>query len=198
MVNLSFRNMKYAIYEIYPENETPRLTQIAHLDRIELDPNPHFFKLLPGIVIWYRFHNDRIVFEVWDYLLNHSIKIFVDVDANKFGFEFEVYSFFSKVLKMASNSLVDNGDEYSCHRLMRRSGINLGHSSSIASSARYFRPQSHPYATTTLHDSIPGDFSPSCTSILESNQWLVFWPFATYIFRHVMSRFQTSQIRNHA
>ena len=41
MVNiLSFRND--TIYEIYPESETPQLTQVAHLDRIDLDLNPHF------------------------------------------------------------------------------------------------------------------------------------------------------------
>ena len=88
MVNLSFRND--TIYEIYPESETPQLTQVAHLDRIDLDLNPHF-KLLPGIVIWYRSYNDRVLFTVWDYRLNYSISFSVDVDDR---LDFRVYFLF--------------------------------------------------------------------------------------------------------
>ena len=100
MVNSYFRE-HCSIYEIYPQSETPRLIQIAHLD---IDPSrrdrPAY--LLPGTVIWHNFHGDKVNFMVWDYRLNHSIKFSVDVDVQIFQFYLEVYFFLSKALKLAS------------------------------------------------------------------------------------------------
>ena len=95
MVKLFFRytHENCTIFEIYPEDETPNLTQIAHID---LDPNKvHRVCLLPGIVIWHSLYKDRIVFRVWDYQLNHSISFSVDVDVEKFHFGLKVYFNFS-------------------------------------------------------------------------------------------------------
>ena len=91
MVNLFFRytGQNCSIYEIYPESETPNLTQIAHLD---LDPSKSpGVCLLPGTVIWHDLYRDRIVFRVWDYRLNHSISFSVDVDVDNFDFDLKVY-----------------------------------------------------------------------------------------------------------
>ena len=85
-----------SVYEIYPQSETPRLTQIAHLD---FDP-PSMTYLLPGTVIWFDCYMDRWVFGVWDYRLNHSISF--SVVENLEDFEPEVYSFIHKALKLAS------------------------------------------------------------------------------------------------
>ena len=82
-----------SVFEIYPQSKTPHLTQIAHLDFDPFkDPPAH---LLPGIVIWYGFYEDKIVFRVWDYRLNHSISFSVDIDLDKFEFDLEVYLFHS-------------------------------------------------------------------------------------------------------
>jgi hypothetical protein len=92
------------VHEIYPDSETPHLTQVAHLD---LYPSDEFrAHLLPGTVILYDIFEDRIVFIVWDYRLNHSISFSVDVDVKKFGFDLGVHFILSKSLKMASNSFV--------------------------------------------------------------------------------------------
>jgi hypothetical protein len=97
--------LKYcSIYEIYPESETPHLTQIAHLD-LHSSKNPPSF-LLPRIVIWNNFYEDRIVFIIWDYRLNHSISFSVDVDVEKFEYDLRVYFILSKALKLVSNSFV--------------------------------------------------------------------------------------------
>ena len=107
MVKLFFRNTNKncTIFEIYPESETPNLTQIAH---INLHPpnKVHRVCLLPGMVIWHSIYKDRIVFRVWDYQLNHSISFSVNVDADKFHFDLKVYFILSKALKLASNSFV--------------------------------------------------------------------------------------------
>ena len=103
-MNLFFRYEDCSVYEIYPQSETPHLTKIAHLDFDPAkDPPAH---LLPGIVIWYGFYEDRIVFRVWDYRLNHSISFSVDIDVDKFERNLEVYFILSKALKLASNLLV--------------------------------------------------------------------------------------------
>ena len=104
MVNLFFR-IYCSVYEIYTQRETPRLTQIAHLFH---DPSYYFrAHLIPGTVIWYGFYEDRIVFKVWDYRLNHSTSFSVDVDVDKFfKYYLKVYFILSKVLKLASNSFV--------------------------------------------------------------------------------------------
>ena len=99
MVNLFLRCDICSVYEIYPQSETPHLTQIAHLG---FDSRVFLTLLTPGIVIWYRFYEDRIVFRVWDYRLNHSISFSVDVDVEKFEFNIEVYFILSKALKSAS------------------------------------------------------------------------------------------------
>ena len=104
-MNSFFRYGDCSFYEIYPRSETPHLTEITHL---EFDPAmvPRAF-LLPGIVIWYSFYEDRIVFRVWDYRLNHSISFSVDIDVSKFDrfSKLKVYIILSNALKLASNLL---------------------------------------------------------------------------------------------
>ena len=84
MFNLFFRYEDCTVYEIYPQSETPHLIQVAHLD---IDSSVKLSVLVSGTVIWYNFYEyeDRIVFRVWDYRLNHSIKFSVDVDAIEFN-----------------------------------------------------------------------------------------------------------------
>ena len=106
MVDLFSRYLNWSVHEIYPESETPHLTQIAHLDGLVLDtPNDPPAYLLPVTVIWFDFRENSIVFIVWDYRLNHSTSFSVDVDVKKFEFDLEVY-FISKALKLAFNSFV--------------------------------------------------------------------------------------------
>jgi hypothetical protein len=100
-VNSFFFRKKSFIYEIYPQSETPHLTQIAHLDLTGND-----YLLLPGTLIWFTFYEAMVVFWVWDYRLNRSISFSVDVDVDKFEYKLKVNFFLSKVLKCASNSLV--------------------------------------------------------------------------------------------
>jgi hypothetical protein len=98
-----------SIYEIYPLSETPRLSQIAHINF-----DNHFTAhLLPDTIIWRFAFRDRIVLRVWDYRLNHSIIFSVAdiVDDTP-----EVYFILSEGLKLASDSLVGNRDEDSCRR----------------------------------------------------------------------------------
>ena len=96
-----FRYIECSVYEIYPQSESPHLTKIAHLDfNPTKDPPAH---LLPGTVIWSGFYHDRIVFQVWDYRLNHSINFSVEVDVESRP---EVDFILFKVLKLASNSSV--------------------------------------------------------------------------------------------
>ena len=102
-MNLFFRNANFSIYEIYPESETPHLTEIANFyTDLNNVPQPLTY-LLPGTVIWYEFYEDRIVFIVWDYQLNHSTSFSVDIDVD---FGLKVYFIFSNVLKLAPNSFV--------------------------------------------------------------------------------------------
>ena len=95
-----FRGKNCSVYEIYPQSESPHLSQIAHLD-IDLS-KPFQVYLLPGTVVMYEFYVDRIVYRVWDYRLNHSISFAVD----KFERSLGVYFILSKALKLASNSFV--------------------------------------------------------------------------------------------
>ena len=98
MVYSFLRNECY-VYELYPQSETPRLTQIAHLDF----DYPMKAYLLPGTVIWLYFVIDRIILRVWDYRLNHSISFsFID----NFVFKPEVYFILSKTMKLAFDSFV--------------------------------------------------------------------------------------------
>ena len=104
---LFFRYQYSYVYEIYPQSETPHLTKIAHLDVGPARGEDVPVHLLPGTVIWFDFHNDKVVCRVWDYRLNHSISFSVDVDVDKLGFHIEVDSILSKALKLAANSSVD-------------------------------------------------------------------------------------------
>jgi hypothetical protein len=77
----SFSNSYISIlYEIYPQSETPLLTQIAHLDCNDIDAPVH---LLTETLICRDFHDDRMVFRVWDYRANYSICFAADIDINK-------------------------------------------------------------------------------------------------------------------
>jgi hypothetical protein len=99
-VNSFFRYFNNCfVYEIYPQSETPHLTQIAHL---VFGPTRDYSRahLLPGTVIWCDFDDDGIIFRVWDYRLNHSRSFSVDVDVEKFKFNVEVYFILSKALKL--------------------------------------------------------------------------------------------------
>ena len=101
---LRYEKRNCSVYEIYPQNEAPHLTQIAHLD---FDPSKKLSALLvPGTVIWNSLYDDKIVFRVWDYRLNHSISFSVDVDVDKFENALRVYFILSKALKLASNSFI--------------------------------------------------------------------------------------------
>ena len=74
MVNSLFSE-NCSVYEIYPQNETPHLIEIAHIDLDpSKDPLPHVL-LLPGMVVWSGLneHQDKTIFRVWDYQLSHSI-----------------------------------------------------------------------------------------------------------------------------
>ena len=92
-MTLSFRSENCFVHEIYPQSETPHLTQIARLD---FDLKNLGSYLLPGTVIWFGYYEDRIVFRVWDYRLNHSISFSVDVDVGEFRTDFEVLFIFPK------------------------------------------------------------------------------------------------------
>ena len=102
-----------SVYEIYPQNETPRLTQIAHLD---FNPAATMTFLSPGTVIWCDCFSDRMVFRVWDYRLNHSISFIVEYLDYSVP---DVYFILSKALKLAlTHSLVGNRNEDSRHHPM--------------------------------------------------------------------------------
>ena len=94
------------VYEIYPQNETPRLTRIAHLVVFE-PPQTICAYLLLGIVVWRYSVMDKIVLQVWDYQLNHSITFAID---NNFDYHWhwqhEVYFILSKGIKLVSNLFV--------------------------------------------------------------------------------------------
>ena len=107
MVNSFFSHQNCYVYEIYPQSKTPHLTQIAYLDFNDRSKYSPAY-LLPGTVVWYSFYENRIVFRVWDYRLNHSISFSVDVTVDVDGIEsdLEVYFILSEALKLASNSLV--------------------------------------------------------------------------------------------
>ena len=104
IVNWLIRYEKCFIYEIYPQSETPHLTQIAQLNFDPFEDYPAL--LLPGTVIWYNVYDDRMVFRVWDYRLDHSICFSVESDLPGFKFDLEVYFILSKAKKKASNSFV--------------------------------------------------------------------------------------------
>jgi hypothetical protein len=114
---LFFRYGDCSVYEIYPQSETPQLTQIAHLDFYRTSDSSAC--LLPGTVIWYDFYEDRIVFRVWDYRLNHSIIFSADFDGYyQFANPKVYYLIISKALKLAflTRTSVGIGDENCCDR----------------------------------------------------------------------------------
>jgi len=88
------------VYEIYPQSETPQLIQIAQLD---FDPSTVAeAHLLPDKVIWSRFCDDRIVFTIWDFRLNHSISF----STERLKYNVEVYYKPINTLKLASDSFI--------------------------------------------------------------------------------------------
>jgi hypothetical protein len=92
---LSFSNRYISIlYEIYPQSESPLLTQIARLECI--DPPAH---LLTDTLVY--FHEDRMVFRVWDYRSNYSTCFSTDIDVTRFKHIIKVFSVLSKMLKLA-------------------------------------------------------------------------------------------------
>jgi len=110
--------------------------------------------------------------------------------------------FFNFSLKSASNLLVlGNCDEDCCHRPMCRKSINLGHSTSAASTTFIRRSEflaiHLDQYSTPLHTSIPSPRQyrsrPCC---MENDVSLVFWPFKSSFIRHVISRLRNSKVRN--
>ncbi|KAF8801207.1 hypothetical protein BYT27DRAFT_7198526 [Phlegmacium glaucopus] len=65
-------------YEIYPQSETPQLTQIAHLDFAQ--SHPRYRYILSDNIIWYAALPNEIIFRVWDYRLNASVSFTAEVD----------------------------------------------------------------------------------------------------------------------
>ena len=58
MAKSFFRYKDCSVYEIYPQSETPHLTQIAHLD---LDHSEYpLTHLLPDTVIWHSRYEHRM------------------------------------------------------------------------------------------------------------------------------------------
>jgi len=89
---------------MHPQSETPQLIQIAHLDfDPTTDPPAH---LLSDKVIWYGFYEDRIVFRIWDFRVNHSISFSADVDLERLSHNVEVYYKLFNMLKSVSDSFV--------------------------------------------------------------------------------------------
>jgi len=66
-----------SVFEIYPQSETPLLTQIAHLDWDYSNEPAH---CLPDTLIFREISEDRIVFKVLDYRVNYSTRFQVNVD----------------------------------------------------------------------------------------------------------------------
>ena len=73
----SFSGDHHSIFEIYPQSETPLLTQIAHLDWFS--SKDELTHLLPDTLICRFVHEDRLVFRVVDYRTNYSICFSADV-----------------------------------------------------------------------------------------------------------------------
>jgi len=80
-----------SIFEIYPLNESPVLTRIAHLHWISSEENPAH--LLPDTLICRVHHDDGIVIKIVDYRTNYSTCFSADIDVEKNDF---VYTFATK------------------------------------------------------------------------------------------------------
>jgi hypothetical protein len=81
------------LYEIYPQSETPLLTQIAHLDCNKIPVH-----LLTDTLIFWDFRGR--VFRVWDYRANYSRCFAADIEVKRYCYELEVFSVLSKTLKL--------------------------------------------------------------------------------------------------
>jgi hypothetical protein len=98
MVTLLYSDQHVSVYETYPQSETLQLTQVAHLNvGAPVSSVPH---LLPNKLVWARTYQDRIVFWVWDYRLNHSTTFSADINDYP-----KVHFHFSNTF--SSNSLMD-------------------------------------------------------------------------------------------
>ena len=131
--------MGCSVYEIYPQSETPQLIQIAHLDfDPSMDPPA---RLLPDKVIWYGFYEDKMVFRVWDFRVNHSISFFCWCQAQENKIQrrgiITNVSTRRKCELLTRFVWVGDYDEDSNHRLKWRH-ISMGHPSSITSTAGFF------------------------------------------------------------
>ncbi|KAF8801190.1 hypothetical protein BYT27DRAFT_7342089 [Phlegmacium glaucopus] len=73
-------------YEIYPQSETPQLTQIAHLDFAY----SRYRYILSDNIIWYTPLPHEIIFRVWDYRLNASVSFTAEVDVAKVDYNMRV------------------------------------------------------------------------------------------------------------
>jgi len=67
------------IFEIYPQSETPLLTQIAHF---AADSKELLGHLLPDTLIFRELYKDGIIFRVLNYRLNHSTRFSADFDVH--------------------------------------------------------------------------------------------------------------------
>ena len=107
MTDSFFRYRYCSVYEIYPQSETPHLTEIAHLDSGPDQGEDQRVHLLPGTAILFGYdYDNRIVFTIWDYRLNHSISFSVDVDYDDLRQTINVDFILSKPVKLASDSSV--------------------------------------------------------------------------------------------
>ena len=97
--NLSFSFGDFSIFEIYPQDKIPLLTQIARLDRYPSEYPEH---LLPDTLICRVVHQERIVFRVVDYRTNYSTCFSADVDVEEINYV-KVFFVLFKMLKVASN-----------------------------------------------------------------------------------------------
>jgi hypothetical protein len=96
MVTLLYSILHFSVYEIYPQSETPQLTQVAHLNVCgPAISEPH---LLPNKVVWHTYYQDRIVFTVWDYRLNHSTTFSADINPDDYYYSPQVHFHFFQYL----------------------------------------------------------------------------------------------------
>ena len=96
MVTLLYSILHVSVYEIYPQSKTPQLTQVAHLNcPVPLSSDPH---LLPNKIVWHGFYQNRIIFTVWDYRLNHSTTFSADVNPDDGYTDPEVHFHFFQYL----------------------------------------------------------------------------------------------------
>ena len=94
-----------SVFEIYPQSEIPRITQVACLDYF---PSEDLAYLLPNAVLCGVFYEDRIVFRVVDFRTKYSASFSADVDVKRIGSksDFEVFFILFKTLKLVSNYLL--------------------------------------------------------------------------------------------